>query len=69
MIHSYNKNLDALFLKFIFIKNYMFRTNLLSSIRSLNTVDTAMDISHASYGDCASEAAAAAAAAATAWPR
>ena len=62
MIYSYNKNRDALFLKFIFDQElYVFRTDLLSFIGSLNTVYTAMGISHASYGDCASEAAAAAA--------
>ena len=31
---------------------YMFRTNLLSIIRSLNTVYPAKVICHASYGDC-----------------
>ena len=31
---------------------YMFRTDLLSIIRSLNTVFTAIDIFHASYVDC-----------------
>jgi len=30
----------------------MFRTDLLSIIRSLNTVYTAIGISHASYVDC-----------------
>ena len=30
----------------------MFRTDLLSIIRSLNTVYTAIDICHASYVDC-----------------
>jgi len=40
---SYNKSQrDALFLKFILIKNYMFWTDLLSIIRSLNTVYTAI---------------------------
>jgi len=33
-------------------KLYMFRTNLLSIIRSLNTVFTAIGIWHASYVDC-----------------
>ena len=47
----------------------MFRTELLSIIGSLNTVYTAMGISHASYGDCASEAVAEAATATAAWPR
>ena len=31
---------------------YMFRTDLLSTIRSLNTVYTAIDICYASYVDC-----------------
>ena len=46
MIYSYNKSQrDALFLKFIFDKElYMFRTDLLSVIRSLNTVYTAVRI-------------------------
>ena len=50
---SYNKNQrDALFLTFIFDKEfYMFRTDLLSIIRSLNTVYTAIGICHASYVD------------------
>jgi len=39
----------ALFLKFILIELYMFRTDLLSIIRSLNTVYTAIGICHASY--------------------
>jgi len=47
----------------------MFQTDLLSIIRSLNTVYIAMGVSYASYGDCASEVVVAAAAAATAWPR
>jgi len=33
-------------------KLYMFRTDLLSIIRSLNTVFTAIGICHASYVDC-----------------
>jgi len=44
----------------------VFRTDLLSIIRSLNAVYTAIGICHASYGDYASEAVAAAAAAAAA---
>jgi hypothetical protein len=53
IMYSYNKSQrDALFLKFILIKNYMFRTDLLSIIRSLNTVFTAIGICHASYVDC-----------------
>jgi hypothetical protein len=53
VIYSYNKSQqDALFLKFILVKNYMFWTDLLSSIRSFNTVYTGKDICHASYVDC-----------------
>ena len=53
MIYSYNKSQqDALFLKFILVKNYMFRTDLLSIISSLNTVFTAIGICHTSYVDC-----------------
>ena len=53
MIFSYNKSQrKTLFLKFILIKNYMFRTDLLSIIKSLNTVYTAIDICHASYVGC-----------------
>jgi hypothetical protein len=51
VIYSYDKNQrDALFLKFILLKNYMFRTDLLS-IMSLNTVYTAIVICNASYVD------------------
>jgi hypothetical protein len=48
---SYNKSQrDALFLKFIFGKElYMFRTDLVSIIRSFNTVYTAIGICHTSY--------------------
>jgi len=43
---------DALFLNFILEKElYMFRTDLLSIIRSLNTVFTATGICHTSYVD------------------
>ena len=54
MIFFYNKSQrDALFLKLNFGKElYMFRTDLLSIIRSLNTVFTAIGICHASYVDC-----------------
>jgi hypothetical protein len=54
VIYSYNKSQrDALFLKFNFDKElYMFRTDLLSNIRSLNNVYAAIGISHASYVDC-----------------
>jgi len=53
VIHSYNKSQrDALFLNFIFDKElYMFRTDLLSIIRSHNTVFTAIVICHVSYVD------------------
>jgi len=33
-------------------EHYMFRTDLLSIIRSLNTVFTSMGICHTSYVDC-----------------
>ena len=54
MIYSYNKSQqDALFFKLIFDKQlYMFHTDLLSIIRSLNTVYAAIGICHASYVDC-----------------
>jgi len=54
LIYSYNKNQrDALFLKFIFDKGlYKLRTDLLSIIRSLNSVYTAIDICHTGYIDC-----------------
>jgi len=54
VIYSYNKSQrDALFLKFIFDKElYMFQTDLLPIIRSLNTVYTAIGICQASYVDC-----------------
>ena len=52
--NSYNKSQrDALFLKFIFDKElYMFRTDLVSVIRSLNNVYAAISICHASYVNC-----------------
>jgi len=52
--HSYHKSQRyALFLKFYFDKLlYMFRTDPLSIIWSLNTVYTAIGICHASYDDC-----------------
>jgi len=47
---SYNKSQrDALFLIFIGKELYMFQTDLLSIIRSLNTVFTAIGIFHTSY--------------------
>jgi len=50
VIYSYNKSQqDALFLNFISVKNSTFRTDLLSVIRSLNTVITAFGIYHMSY--------------------
>ena len=51
---SYNKSQrEALFLKFIFDKEfYILRTDLMSIIRSLNTVHAAIGICHASYFDC-----------------
>jgi hypothetical protein len=54
VIYSYNKSQqDALFLNFIFVKQLcMFRTDLLSIIRSLNTVFIAIGICHNSYVDC-----------------
>jgi hypothetical protein len=54
VIHAYNKNQrDALFLKFIFDKElYVFRTDLLSIIRTLNTVYTATGICHVRYVAC-----------------
>ena len=53
--YSYNKSQqDALFLNIILAKKklYIFRTDLLSIISSLNTVFTAIGICHASYVDC-----------------
>ena len=53
MIYSYDKSQrDAVFCKFILVKNYIFWMDLLSIIRSLNTVYTAIGICHASYVDC-----------------
>ena len=53
MMYSYNKSQrDALFPKFMFDKElYVFGTDLLSIIRSLNTVYTTIGICHASYVD------------------
>jgi len=52
-LSSYNKSQqDALFLHFILVKNYTFRTGLLSIIRGLNTVFTAVGICHNTYIDC-----------------
>ena len=54
LVYSYNKNQrDALFLKIIFNKElYMFLTDILSIIRSLNTIYKAIGICHTSYIDC-----------------
>jgi len=53
VIYSYNKSQqDALFLNFILDKElYMFRTDLLSIIRSLSTVFTAVGICNIGYVD------------------
>ena len=51
--YSDTKRRDAQFLKFIIDKElYMFRTDLLSIIWSLNTVYTATGICHAGYVGC-----------------
>ena len=52
--NSYNKSQrDALIFQIYFGKElFMFRTDLLSIIRSLNTVFTAIGICHTSYVDC-----------------
>jgi hypothetical protein len=54
VIYSYTKSQrDVLFLKFIFYKErYVFRTDLLSIIGSLNTLYAATGICHASYVEC-----------------
>ena len=50
VIYSYNKTQrDALFLYYFGKERYMFRTDLLPIIRSLNTVFTATGICHTSY--------------------
>jgi len=53
-IYSYNKSQQvAVFLGFILVKElYMFRTDLLSISRSLNTVFTAKGFCHTGYVDC-----------------
>jgi hypothetical protein len=49
-LHSCNKSQrDALFLNFIDKELHTFQTDLLSIIRSLNTVYTAIGICHTSY--------------------
>ena len=51
-IYSYKKSQQgALFLKFILVKN-LFRTDLLSIIRNLNSVFTATGICQTSYVEC-----------------
>jgi len=55
VIHTHHgRKQDALFLNLILMKNssYVFRTDLLSSIRSLVTAFTATGICHISYVDC-----------------
>jgi hypothetical protein len=54
---SYNKSQrDALFLKFVFDKElYRFRTDLMSIVRSLNTVYTVIGICHDNFVDCQTE--------------
>jgi len=54
VIYSYNKlPTRCIVSQFIFDKElYMFCTDLLSIIRSLNTVNTALGICHANYVDC-----------------
>ena len=55
MIYSYNKSQqDALILRFILVKKklYMFRTDLLSIIGSLDTVFTTTGMYYTSYVDC-----------------
>ena len=57
VIRSYNTSRsqrDELFLDFCEKELYMFRTDLLSIIRSLKTVFSAIGICHTSYVDCAS---------------
>jgi len=52
VIYSYNKSQwDALFLNFILVKNSTCFRHLLSIIRSLKTVFTAIGICHTSYVD------------------
>ena len=53
-LYSYNRSQqDALFLNFSFDRQlYMFRTDMLSIIRSLNIVFTAIGICHTGYVDC-----------------
>ena len=53
MIYSYNKINKMHYFSTLFGKElYMFRTDLLSFIRSLNTEFTAKRICHTGYVDC-----------------
>ena len=53
MIYSYNEPMRCTISQIYFDKEiYMSWTDLLSIIRSLNTVYTAIGIVHASYVDC-----------------
>jgi len=54
ILHSFDKGQDAQFLNFTYFGKelYMFPTDLLSVIKSLNTVFTAIGICHISYVDC-----------------
>jgi len=53
LIYSYNKSqLDALFINFICKELYMFRADILSINRRLDTVFTAIVICHTSYVEC-----------------
>jgi len=53
VIYSYNKSQRDALISQIYVGNelYMLGTDLLSIIRGLNTVHTAIGICHASYGD------------------
>ena len=54
MIYSYKKKPTRCTISHIYFdtERYMFRTDLLSIIRSLNTVYTATGMCHAIYVDC-----------------
>jgi len=50
VIYAYNRiQLDAEFLNFFNLQLYMFRTDVLYIVRSLDTVFTAIAICHTSY--------------------
>jgi len=57
VIYSYNNTNEMNYFSNLFLikELYVFRTDLLSIIRSFNTVHTAIGIYHASYVDSASE--------------